>query len=221
MIKHVFVPAMLAGALALSGCVSTKNVKADMAQLRSAAPATVVVSARKRPDFAAMTAGKAAFGMVGAFAMISAGNTIVEENDVEDPAGYIAAELSNRLSASLGMRSVDNGGKLAETAKPAELAKLYPGADLLLDVQTVNWSFAYFPTDWNSYRVIYSAKLRLIDTRTGKLQAEGFCARVPEYSDNAPSRDALLADRAAGLKQELKVAADHCIGEFQAKVLGA
>lgn len=221
MFKHMLVPAMLVGALALSGCVSTKNVKADMAQLRSAAPATVTVSARKRPDFAAMTAGKAAFGMVGALAMISAGNTLVEENGVEDPAGYIAAQLSQRLSESLGVRSVDNGGTLADTAKAAELARLYRNADLLLDVQTVNWSFVYFPTDWNSYRVIYSAKLRLIDTRTGKLQAEGFCARVPEYSDAAPSRDALLADRAAGLKSELKVAADHCIGEFQAKVFGA
>lgn len=207
--------------LLLGGCVSTQNVKADMAALRTAAPATVVVSSRAKPDFAAMTAGKASFGLIGAMAMISAGNAIVEENGVEDPAAYIGTALANDLSARLGATTVDNGGTLATGTKPGELAKLYPGADLVLDVQTVNWSFAYFPTDWNSYRVIYSAKLRLIDTRTGSLKAEGFCARVPEQAADAPSRDQLLADQAAALKRELRAAAEHCIGEFRTNVLGA
>lgn len=209
-----------AAAMLLGGCVSTRNVKADLAALRTAAPATVVVSAREKPDFAAMTAGKASFGLIGAMAMISAGNTIVAENGIEDPAAYIGSALASHLSTSLGATTVDNGGTLATGTKPAELAKLYPGADLLLDVQTVNWSFAYFPTDWNSYRVIYSAKVRLIDTRTGALKAEGFCARVPEQAADAPSRDQLLADRAAALKRELRAAADHCIGEFKTNVLG-
>lgn len=219
MSKHTATLAILAGALMLGGCVSTKNVRADVATLRSTAPARITTTTREKPDFAAMTAGKAMFGMVGGLAMIAAGNSIIKENDVEDPAGYIAAELSSELASTLGAQVVDNGGKVADTARPGELAKLYPGADLLLDVQTINWSFTYFPTDWNSYRLIYSAKLRLIDTRTGALRAEGFCARVPEKSENAPSREQLLADRAAGLKRELRVAADHCIGEFKAKVL--
>ena len=66
-------------------------------------------------------------------------------------------------------------------------------------VRTVNWSFAYFPTDWNSYRVIYSAKLRLTDTRNRKVLAEGFCARIPEKSDSAPGYEELLADQEEGL----------------------
>lgn len=221
MLRMTFALSMLAVSMLLGGCVSTKNVKADVSALRSDGHGTVTVSARKKPDFTAMTAGKAAIGgMIGALAMIKAGNDIVEENDIEDPAGYIGAELSKSLSESLGVKPVDNGGKLADTGNPDQLAQLYRNADLLLDVQTVNWSFTYFPTDWNNYRVIYSAKLRLIDTRTGKLRAEGFCARVPEKSDAAPSRDQLLADSATLLKTELKVAADYCIGQFKANVLG-
>lgn len=213
---------MLAVSSLLTGCVSTKNVKVDVEALRADQPATVTVSARKKPDFAAVTAGKAAIGgLIGALAMINAGNDIVEENGVEDPANYIGAELAKSLAESLGVQPVENGGKLADSGKPGDLAKLYGNAHLLLDVQTVNWSFGYFPTDWNNYRVIYSAKLRLVDTRTGKLRAEGFCARVPEKSDGAPSRDQLLADGAALLKSELKVAADYCIGQFKANVLGA
>lgn len=220
MFRRIVALSMLAMPLLLVGCVSTRNVKADVEMLRSAKPATVTVSARKKPDFAAMTAGKAAFGMIGAFAMIEAGNDIVEENGVQDPANYIGAELAKSLSESLGVQLVENGGKLAESGKPGDLARVYGNAHLLLDVQTINWSFTYFPTDWNSYRVVYSAKLRLVDTRTGKLRAEGFCARVPEKSDGAPSRDQLLADSAAGLKNELKVAADYCIGQFKSNVLG-
>lgn len=219
MLRKVTALALFASALVLGGCVSTKNVKADIAAVRSSAPATLTVSQRERPAFSAMTAGKAMFGLVGAVGMINAGNTIIRENNVEDPANYIAAELASSLSASLGVQSVANDGKITDTANPADLAKLYPNADLLLDIQTVNWSFVYFPADWNSYRVIYSAKLRLIDTRTGKLQAEGFCARVPEKTEDAPSHDELLGDGAAGLKRELRVAADHCIGEFKTKVL--
>jgi hypothetical protein len=117
------------------------------------------------------------------------------------------------------MTVVPADGVLARSTNPAELARQYSGADLLLDVQTVNWGFAYFPTDWNNYRVIYSAKARLIDTKTRKVLAEGFCSRVPEKTDDAPSHEELLANQAARLKQELEAAADHCISEFRAKVL--
>ena len=221
MFRRIVALSMLAMPLLLVGCVSTKNVKADVEMLRSDQPATVTVSARKKPDFVAMTAGTAAVGgLLGALAMIEAGNDIVEENGVQDPASYIGAELAKSMTQSLGVQLVENGGKLAESGKPGDLAKVYDNAHLLLDVQTINWSFTYFPTDWNNYRVVYSAKLRLVDTRTGKLRAEGFCARVPEKSDGAPSRDQLLADSAALLKNELKVAADYCIGQFRANVLG-
>jgi hypothetical protein len=65
---------------------------------------------------------------------------------------------------------------------------------------------------------MYSAKMRVIDTKKRSLLAEGFCSRVPEKSESAPSYDQLLENQAARLKQELKVAAEHCIDEFRAKV---
>lgn len=116
-------------------------------------------------------------------------------------------------------RHVPANGKLATKTTPKELAAQYSDADVLLDVQTINWSFVYFPTDWNSYRVIYSAKIRVIDVKKSKLLAEGFCSRIPENSETAPSHDELLADQAARLKQELRIGADHCVEEFRNKVL--
>ena len=203
----------------LPACVSTKTVKADMPALQQAGHQTVIVSKRELPSFGAVTAGKAGFGLIGAAAIISAGNTIVRENQIEDPAVAIADGLSRALAEKLSV-PVRLADGLLDSTNPAAMAKQYPGAGLLLDVQTVNWSFAYFPADWNNYRVIYSVKLRLIDTRTGKLLAEGFCARVPEYSDDAPSHEQLLGNSAAELKARLKRSGEQCQEELKSQTLG-
>ncbi|HEU4887739.1 MAG TPA: hypothetical protein VFV49_07635 [Thermoanaerobaculia bacterium] len=207
------------GMVALTGCVSTKIVPIQQDRIANLNGRTITVTTREKPSFGAMTAGKATFGLLGAAAMISAGNKLVEKNAIEDPAGYIASELAGSFASANAMTVVPTEGVLAKSTNPGELARQYAGADILLDVQTVNWSFAYFPTDWNSYRVIYSAKARLIDTKTRKILAEGFCARVPDKTEDAPGYDELLDNQAARLKQELKTAADHCISEFRAKVL--
>jgi hypothetical protein len=189
--------------LVLAGCVSTKTIPMKTDQLAKFQGGTIALAARPKPDFAAMTAGKAMFGMIGAAAMISAGNTIIKENEVEDPAIGIGQELIKNF----------------QEVHPGKLAKQYANVDLLLDLQTINWSFTYFPADWNSYRVIYSVKMRVIDTRQGRLLAEGFCSRVPEKTPSAPSRDELLANKADRLKQELARSANQCLSELREKVL--
>lgn len=211
--------ALALGVVLLTGCVSTKIIPLDEAAIAARKGGTIVASERATPGFSAVTAGKAAFGLIGAAAMVSAGNEIVRTNGVADPALYISERLLADLAGAHALNVQQKNGALADTNEPDKLAKLYPGADLVLDVQTVNWSFGYFPTDWNSYRVIYSVKLRLLDTKKGRMVAEGFCARVPEMSDGAPSHEKLLADNAAVLKQELATAADYCLGELRAKVL--
>jgi hypothetical protein len=202
----------------LTGCVSTKIVPVDNKQLAALNGGTSAMSQREKPSFAAGTAGKAMFGALGGAAMIAAGNEIVRDNQIEDPAGYIANKLLPDFAAANGLKLVSSTSTASGT-DVAQLAKQYSNVDLLFDVQTINWSFVYFPTNWNHYRVIYSAKLRLIDTKHGKLIADGFCARVPNETPDAPTREELLADHAARLKKELATAADYCIGEFRSKVL--
>jgi hypothetical protein len=204
---------------ALAGCVSTKNVPLKKEALAAHQAGTASLTVREKPSFSAMTAGKAMFGMIGAAAMISAGNALVKENEVEDPAGYIGSKLLDGLASENALTVVPANGAIAKSNEPKELAKLYPQADVLLDVQTINWSLVYFPTDWNSYRVIYSAKLRVIDRKKGTLLADGFCARVPDQTPQSPSYAQLTDNKAAGLKQELMIAADFCVNEFRNKVL--
>lgn len=85
----------------------------------------------------------------------------------------------------------------------------------MLDVRTINWSFVYFPTDWNHYRVLYSAQARLIDAKTKAVVAEGFCARVPDKADVSLTYDAMQADGWTGLKTELAAAGAYCLEKFR------
>ena len=204
---------------ALGGCVSTKIVPVDHQALSGLHGGTVVVSQREKPSFAANTAGKMMFGAVGAVAAISSGNDIIRDNEVADPAAYIEQALLKDLVTDNALKGVTSPTS-TNTTDVAQLAKQYAGADLLLDVQTINWSWIYYPTSWSHYKVIYSAKIRLIDTKHSKLIADGFCARIPDVpAESAPTRDELLDNKAARLKQELATAADYCVQTFRTKVL--
>lgn len=216
MIKSI---TLLLAVFILAGCVSTKNMPMQPDVFAVDAPKTITTSFREKPSFSAMTAGKGAFALVGALASISAGNDLIEQHQIEDPAVYIGQSLTGALKQRYALDIANNNGAVLDVDEPSSIAERYPKSDLVLDVQTINWSFIYFPADWDNYRVIYTAKLRLIDTRSNKMIAEGFCKRIPEQDENSPSYDDLISDQAQGLKKELQLAADHCIEEFQTKVL--
>ena len=190
-----------------------------MNKLQPTSPSSLTTTKREKPSFAAMTAGKAMFAAIGALAMISEGNKIITRNDVDDPADYISGELAKAFSNMLNDMEVKTSELVVSSTKASDLSRYYSESDYVIDVQTINWSLVYFPTDWDSYKVIYSAKLRVIDTRTRTQVAEGYCSRDPEQDASSPSYDMLLADNAERLKEELMIAANYCIGEFKEKVL--
>ena len=206
-------------AYCLTACVSTKNVPLDVAKLESSKPQSLVVTARGKPDFSAMTPGKAAFAMLGAAGAISEGNKIVKENNVEDPANYISTEVTKVLSKRFKISSVKRAKKPTQATDATKLANDYPTGGLIVDVQTINWSFIYFPTDWSHFRVIYSAKMRLVDGKSKKMLAEGFCSRVPEKDESSPTKDQLLANSAARLKKELQISAGDCVKQLVDNVI--
>jgi len=205
----------------LSGCanVATRPIKENT--INQLSGKSITSSHYKKPDFGAMIAGKASFAMIGAFAMIAEGNRIIRENNVDDPAVYIANKLNEELGNRHNMAVNLNNDKIADSKSIDSLVSKYKDSNYIMDVHTINWSFAYFPTDWNSYRVIYTAKLRLIDTKTKKVIAEDFCKRIPEYEDtnSAPTHDQLVDNNATGLKKELSIAADHCVDYFRKSAL--
>ena len=218
-VRHVAIVAM---SLILGACVGTRTTTMSGEQSHSLQGKSLAVTTRAKPDFGAMTPGKAMFAMVGAFAMISAGNKIVAENAIEDPANAMGEQLRQALMEKDGLVSATGQESLATTTDTAKLATQYAYADYVLDVQTINWSFIYRPNlGTQHYRVIYSVKVRLIDTHKASLLAEGFCVRKDDNDPNPPTHDELLANHAEILKAKLKADASECVGELKQKILGS
>lgn len=203
----------------LVGCASTKTVPMDTAKVEQTSPASITISSREKPSFAAMTAGKAMVGgLVGAAAMIISGNNIVEENKIEDPASHISSGLAASLAERLGIEEVEESGIVTKESGVAGLSRDYASSDLLVDVETLGWGFSYYPFAMRTYHVPYSARLKVIDTRSMQAVAEAHCSRRPDKTDDSPSHAELLANGAERLKQELVAAADSCMREFENKI---
>lgn len=74
--------------------------------------------------------------MLGAAAMISEGNTIVEENGIEDPAIAISAGLQSKLASLQKIKAV-KASSVAVKHDVATVVAASPGGDLGLDVKTL------------------------------------------------------------------------------------
>ena len=70
------------------------------------------------------------------------------------------------------------------------------------------------------YGATYDGTLRLIETRTGNVLAEGFCSFHPAESDDAPTRAQLLAGKGFVLKQMLQSIVDFCSDDYRTRILG-
>ncbi|MES2300055.1 MAG: hypothetical protein V4582_23665 [Pseudomonadota bacterium] len=205
-------------AILLTACASVRKQPIAAADLATLKQETLANTSRAKPSFVGMTAGNAAFALVGALAAISSGNDLIAANKVADPADAIAQGLANSLAATHQTRSVAQRVAVSADDAAAVAAAAKPNARLVLDVQTLGWGFNYFPTDWTHYRVMYSAKARLIDTRDAKVLAEGFCNRMAQTNEGAPNYEELTANEASGLKQQLAQAASACVASLGAEM---
>lgn len=214
-------------ALALGGCASAaKTVKAPDSELAVARGQPLIVVTHEKPSFSAMTANKVAMGSLfgavgGAIAgasMASAGDEIVASNGIEDPAKAISGRLANHYAARLQPASIQHiGGPAPE--QPTELAAFVGGKGVVADVKTLGWMFGYFPSSWGKYRVMYNARVRLIDASSGKVIGQVPCNFTSdEDSDLAPDYDQLLYNGAALLKSKLGTAALHCSSTFESEM---
>ena len=199
-------PLAALSALALcSACAATAPLSPESAG--ELAGATLAPRTGDTPAFAAMTPGKAGFGLIGAALMRAKGNEIVADNGLVDPAGGVAAALAADLAARYGARPVEGDADAA----------------FALEVTTTDWSYLYYFSQESPlpYRVVYSAEARLVDLGGGTTVAEGRCLAEPGEKATAPTLERMLADGARRLKDELAAAAALCVEELRSSVFGA
>ena len=195
----------------LSACTTVSHVPLSQEVSAQLKGKNITTSQYTTPDFTSFTAGKAAFGLLGAAAMISEGNEIVKKNNIEDPALKISQELAVKLKEIRSMTVVSNGNSTATNDDISLLLSTYPKTDYLVDAKTLGWMFNYYPTDWSHYKVTYSARFRLIESSTKKVIAETLCQSVQGDDKNPPTKDQLLENQAKLLKEHLGKAASACV----------
>jgi hypothetical protein len=212
---------IIAGVLivTLTGC-ATKTVPLTSSVGNAYRGKSITYAIHEVPSFSAMTADKAMFGALGGAAMISKGNKIIRENEVPDPAATIGATLVNDLAIKYGL-IIKQPTKRTSSKKTEQVASDYRHADLVLDVQTRGWGFAYFPMDWNNYHIMYTAKLKLIDTKKATELAIGSFAYDSKDNKKHPTYGQLTNNKAERLKQELKKAQTQCIIESRQRIFSA
>ena len=205
--------------LLVTGCVSTRTAQIDNATATALRGKVVALTDRPRAGFVAMTPGKAMFAMIGAAAMIQAGQTIVRENEIPDAAPIVDNALLLAAQKHYGAVRATTAPVQIDTTDVNKLADAAKGADILFDVQGVGAQFRYQPLHIGKYIVDSSYKFRIVDVHARKLIAEGFCAQSTKDDPTPPSHDELLADKAARLKAILKTQHEQCTDQFATQVL--
>lgn len=206
---------IVAVGVVMVSCASTVPLTPDVA--KTLTNREVTVARRDQPSFWPMSREKLALGFLHHSFLIVAGDELVAQNKIDDPAKYIGQQLSQDLAAQYGTTVASNPVKLADDDVEA-IAKNHPTADLVLEVRTTLWGFMYYTADTDRHRVNYAAQLRLIDVKGGRIIAEGSCSHRTEEAPSAPTYDELVANSAERLKEELRGLADLCVGEFKTKV---
>lgn len=197
--------------LMLSGCASVPAHPLSAESSRALVGKTLASSRHDSPNFTAKTAGKALLGVVGRVAMRSAGNQIVSDNAIADPAIAIIKGVKKHLVAQRQMKLAPDKAGFATTDDVATLVAMYGGAHYLLDVQTTRWMFKYRRLDWSHYEAKYSAHVRLIDTAKQTVIAETECNSSHGDPNHPPTADDLLQNQAALLKRYMAEAANSCV----------
>ena len=219
MSRRIAVVAILVLGGMLPGCISVPKATATDTVTSSWSGKSVVLTERPRAAFVAMTAGKAAFALVGAVAAIDAGKRLVTENDIEDPAPRVARELLAIAHTQYGVVPANSPAAKVDTTDVKQLAHAGSGADLVIDVQSLGEAFNYFSTDWSHYWVSSGLIVRVVDVRTGEVLAGGSCRRNSHNEPNPPSKDELLANQAERLKSILSAQRDACRDELAKSLL--
>lgn len=200
--RALILKSLTLAALAISTATIAKEQELPLPE--SAIPGlkdkTFIVTRHDKPSFVAMTAGKAAFALFGAGAMIAQGNQIVKDNGIADPADVIDKNLSAALVSAYGMQQKPSPETPIKPNKPSDIMKLGLDADYILDIRSGGWNFAYYPADWNTYWAGYSVQVQLLDNKTKTLVSNLACNVNTNKHANSPSKEAMLADGAKLLK---------------------
>lgn len=199
-------------ACCLAGCGTIKPVAMPQEAIATyqGQPLTVVTYDPKAGYFQ-MTAGAAAFGIIGTLAAASESEKLVVRYDLISPSIQTSEKLSTFLKGKFKPSAITSVSSVPQKGeKPKTLSDLADHKGLVLDVQPGGWTTGYFPTNWGHYRTMYFGVSHLVDAASGKVLATAPCKEMTEDDKGAPTYDELYADNAHLLKSKYDAEADDC-----------
>lgn len=201
------------------GCASIPTQSVSNQSMVAWKGRTVAFTARPRPSMVMMTAGKGALGLIGVAAGVSAGNALVKEDQIPDPAPLVANDLLQIAEKQYGVVPASLPPATVDTRDVAELTKAGKGADLLFDVESLGQAINYYPTDWSHYWLMSGLILRVIDVHTGTVVGEAVCRQNSQHQPNPPNKNELLANDGQVLKSMIAAQSEACRDQFADQVL--
>jgi hypothetical protein len=201
------------------GCVSPPKPLSAEGRLKLAGSSAVdVIDVRGASFVSTQTARTGAYGLLGPGGSVIAeaaaateGQRMMREYSLEDPALRVADGLASVLRDDLGVAQVRF---VASSAGPTQYAPL------VLSVQTVNWRMIYYMTNLNRYRLILQAQARLVHAQDAQPVWESVCWVQDEEPDTSPTLAELEANQGELLRSKSALAADTCVAQFRAALLG-
>lgn len=209
------------------GCGSSTPLpgRLNRAALRASHPRSLRGATPPVPQFRGLTSSSA---MLGAFSLTGAlirdviardEGDRVQAAGAYDPAVAIKVELAKTLAKQFSLEVVEpSPGAAASDDDVEDLADRNKDVDLLLEVGTEAWGFV--PVHAGAYGISYEGTLRLIDTRSRALIADGECTCSPSNSADAPNYEQLLARDAALLKDMFRSLERYCTDGYRTRILG-
>jgi len=184
--------------------VGRQTARLDAVESERLRHRSLAVRTGSTPSFYADTPGRRTFGILGVIAMMREGNRLVDDYGLQDPAGQLSEELLTALARRNDMRTSSRDA-----------------ADVLLDVKTINWDFRPYRNNPDNLFVVYSARISLVDQRSGTVLASGKCRSRRDRVGDSATLEQLLADDAKLLRNELREAADECAQRMKDETLSA
>ena len=206
--------------ISVVGCASVSHIKNQSLGSADLRNQSIGLTARKSPDFTAMTTGKTMIPL-GYLLAKEAGRGLVSEQGVQDPKLIITSALSRALEERYNVKVIRPEIETSSDDPGSVSDQFSNNIAYVLDVRTTNWYFAPINVWSSGYVVRYTTIVSIIEKRTRSVVAQAACDKYSDLSNKAPTYDALVANDAALLKTILAASASACAEQIKKSVLPA
>jgi hypothetical protein len=214
----------LSGAVLAAACTSTAPSRLSSTQRAAIEGKYVLLQQPASSQFALISSSSTIAGALDPFTAgansvkaSKAGNTIVEQDHLVDPATVIGPALLAELVSTYGMKPIQGNGLPATSSRSTTPPT---GADFVLSVEVSSWSTMYLLTSLSHYGVMLAARGKIVDGATAKVLREGRCIIRPRDQSDAPTFTELMENDGVRLRAEVDYATQACVEALKHSVVG-